>query len=137
MSDPTLSRLKTLAIATFATGFISLAVVSCFSERSTSASTGSGAPCSAPTSTAGSTIVYIQSFAFLPATVHVKAGNSIAWVNCEPTAIPHTSTSDTGAWDSGSLSPAAAYVHTFATTGTFPMHCAIHPSMKATVVVDP
>ena len=137
MSDPTLSRLKALAYAALTTGLVSLGVVSCFSDRSTSASTGSGAPCSAPTSTAGSTIVYIQSFAFLPVTVHVKAGNSVAWVNCEPTAIPHTSTSDTGAWESGSLSPAAAYVRNFATTGTFPMHCAIHPSMKATVVVDP
>jgi len=114
----------------------SLAVVACFSERATSTTTVSTGTCSTPTSAAGATIVFIRDFAFATPTVRVKAGSSVAWVNCEPTTIPHTSTGDGSAWDSGSLAPAASFTRTFATAGTFPYHCAIHPSMKATVIVD-
>jgi plastocyanin len=66
----------------------------------------------------------------------VKAGSSVAWVNCEPTAITHTSTSDAGAWDSGLVPQSADFVHTFSAAGTFPYHCSVHPSMKATIIVD-
>ena len=115
---------------------VSLGIAACFSEHATSSSTVSIAPCSAPSNTAGATIVFIRDFAFLPASVHVKAGGSVAWVNCEPTAIPHTSTSDGSGWDSGSLAPGAAFVRVFPAAGSFPYHCNVHPSMKATVIVD-
>jgi plastocyanin len=114
----------------------SLGVAACVSDRATSTTTVSTGTCSTPTSAAGATIVFIRDFAFATPTVHVKAGNSVAWVNCEPTATPHTSSADGGAWDSGSLAPAAAFTRAFATVGTFPYHCAIHPSMKATVIVE-
>ena len=61
---------------------------------------------------------------------------SVAWVNCEPTAIPHTSTADDGAWNSASLAPAASFTRAFPAAGSFPCHCAIHLSMKQTVFVD-
>jgi plastocyanin len=113
-----------------------LGAAACFSDRSTSSVTPSDAVCTAPTSTAGSTIVFIRSFVFDPASVRVKAGGSVAWVNCEPTAIPHTATSDDGVWDSGSFEPNAAFVRTFPSAGTFPYFCTIHPGMKATVIVE-
>lgn len=31
----------------------------------------------------------------------------------------------------------ATYVHTFATAGTFPYHCTVHPTMTASITVDP
>ena len=114
----------------------SLIVVACFSDRTTSSTSIDTSTCTTPTSAAGATIVFIRNFAFATPTVHVKAGSSVAWVNCEPTNVPHTSSADDGAWESGSLSPAASFTRAFPTTGTFPYHCAIHPSMKATVVVD-
>jgi plastocyanin len=113
----------------------SLGIVACMSDRATSTAVSTGT-CSTPTSAAGATIVFIRDFAFVTPTVRVKAGTSVAWVNCEPTNIPHTSTADGGAWDSGSLAPAAAFTRTFATAGTFPYHCAIHTGMKATVIVE-
>jgi plastocyanin len=54
--------------------------------------------------------------------------------NADPTA--HTWTADDGGWDSGSLAQGASSTHTFTTAGTFAYHCAIHASMKGTVVVD-
>jgi plastocyanin len=34
------------------------------------------------------------------------------------------------------LAQDASFVRTFPSAGTFPYHCAIHPSMKATVIVE-
>ena len=49
----------------------------------------------------------------------------------------HTATSDTGAWDTGNLDPGAtSSAVSFPTAGTFPYHCAIHPSMVGSVVVS-
>jgi plastocyanin len=50
-------------------------------------------------------------------------------------AATHTWTADDGSWDSGSLANGASSTHTFGSAGTFAYHCAIHPSMKGTVVV--
>ena len=78
--------------------------------------------------------VFIQSFAFSPATITVAAGTTITWTNKD--AATHTVTSNSGIFDSGSLGTDATYSHTFATAGTFPYHCKIHTSMTASVVVN-
>lgn len=116
--------------------FVTLGLVACFSDRATSATPTNSLSCTVPSSTAGATIVFISKFAFIPPTVHVKAGQNVAWVNCEAGATPHTATADGGAFNSGTLHTPDAFVQSFPTAGTFPYHCAIHPSMKATVVVD-
>ena len=120
-------------IATLAIG----AVSACFSEHTTGSAGITPGTCTPPPVPAGATLVFISNFTFSPATVHVKAGNSIAWVNCEPTAIPHTATGDNGQFNTGSLNPGAASVQSFPTAGSMPYHCNIHPSMKASEVVDP
>jgi plastocyanin len=130
------SRPNVPALIAMSIVLVSLGIAACVSERATSSATVSTATCSAPSNTAGATIVFIRDFVFLPASVHVKAGGSVAWVNCEPTAVPHTSTSDGSGWNSGSLAPGAAFVRAFPTAGSFPYHCDIHPGMKATVIVD-
>jgi plastocyanin len=129
------SRQNATAIVAVSVVLVSLGIAACVSERATTTTVTTGT-CKAPTNTAGATIIFIRDFTFQPATVHVKAGGSVAWVNCEPTATPHTSTADAGAWDSGSLAPDAAFTRVFPANGSFPYHCAIHPSMKATVIVD-
>lgn len=79
------------------------------------------------------------SFAFSPASLTIKAGTTVTWKNT--TAAPHTVTSDDGkSFDSGSANPIApqsgTFSFTFSTAGTFAYHCAIHPFMKATIVVQ-
>ena len=117
---------------------VTLALVgigACVSERSTSITTSDGS-CLAPARTAGATIVFVKQFAFVPAEVHVKAGGSVAWVNCEADGTPHTATADDASFDSGLLSPPDAYIRAFPAAGSVAYHCDLHPFMKATVSVD-
>ena len=111
----------------------------CFSDRSSATGPSAGA-CTAnlDPSQFGSTIIAIQSFSFQPTPVHVKAGNKVTWLNCEPAGTPsHTSTADGGAWGSTPIDPGLTFTFLFATPGTFAYHCEPHPSMTAQIVVDP
>lgn len=126
---------STRAFAAAAASLLALGIGSCVSERTTAVASTDG-NCVAPASTAGATIVFIKQFAYLPAEVHVRAGQSVAWVNCESNDTPHTATADDASWNSGLLSTPDAYVRSFPDAGTVPYHCELHPFMKATVVVD-
>jgi len=91
-------------------------------------------------STTSSAAVSINSMSFAPATITVSAGTTITWTNQD--AIAHTVTSDTGLFNSGSISSSGyyggggTYSYKFTTAGTYPYHCSIHPSMKGTIVVN-
>src|SRR6185503_10291584 len=67
--------------------------------------------------------VSITSFAFTPPNLTINVGDTVRWTDNGGT---HTTTSDTGVWNSGSLSPGQMFSFTFNTTGTFPYHCAFH-----------
>lgn len=85
------------------------------------------------TGTQGANEVIIQGMAFSPVTLTITAGTTVTWTNKD--AMTHTVTSDTGLFDSGNIAANGTSSYTFANAGTFAYHCAIHPSMKATVVV--
>ncbi|MGD0092009.1 MAG: putative Ig domain-containing protein [Planctomycetota bacterium] len=78
--------------------------------------------------------VAIADFSFSPVSVAVNAGDTVTWKNNG--AVTHSTTSDTGAWNSGSLAPGASFSFTFATTGTFPYHDEFYTSMTASVTVN-
>lgn len=78
--------------------------------------------------------VVIQNFAFSPVTITIAAGTTVTWTNNDGAA--HTVTSDSGTFDSGNIANGKTYSRTFSETGTFAYHCAIHSSMKATVIVQ-
>ena len=86
------------------------------------------------TSVAADVAVTIDNFRFTPPEITVPAGTTIRWTNQDgPT---HTVTSDTaGTFDSGNLATNASFSFTFSTPGTFPYHCAIHPTMLGKVIV--
>src|SRR5579885_1704261 len=77
--------------------------------------------------------VTIADFQFTPATLQVAQGTTVTWTNNGPTN--HTTTSDSGAWDSGALQAGKSFSFKFNTPGTFAYHCSIHPSMKGTITV--
>lgn len=81
----------------------------------------------------GTIAVNIQNFAFNPANVTVCAGSEVKWTNSD--AFPHTSTSDTGVWDSGTLNAGGSFAFRFDTPGVYPYHCAIHTHMQGTITV--
>ena len=72
-------------------------------------------------------------FAFNPQTVTVTVGSRVEWTNTGQ--APHSATSDSPLFDSGTLSTGQSYSYTFDTAGSYPYHCAIHSSMHGTVNV--
>jgi plastocyanin len=78
--------------------------------------------------------VTIVDFAFQPSYIVVPSGGTVSWYNAG--GAPHTATSSTGAFDSGTLNPGGGFSTTFWTPGTYSYYCAIHPSMVGTVQVS-
>jgi plastocyanin len=79
--------------------------------------------------------VSIVDFGFQPQNITITAGSSLTWTNNG--THNHTSTSDIGLWDSGTLAPGQSYTHLFNTPGVYTYHCSFHSSMTATVTVVP
>ena len=97
--------------------------------------------------------VTIQDFTFSPASMTIKAGTTVEWVNNGPSA--HTTTSDSaGVWNSGTLngptgsgpygggSAGGSFRFMFGTPGTYGYHCSIHPpstypGFTGTITVTP
>ncbi len=94
-----------------------------------------------PTPTPKPTIVQVkiveqnEKYSFQPATLTIKAGTEVEWLNTSD--APHTVTSDTaGTFNSPSnITKNQTFKFTFTSAGTFPYHCNIHPYMKATITV--
>lgn len=111
-----------------------VAVTSCVSERTSPVVNTDD--CVTPPSAAGATVVFIKQFAYVPATVHVRAGQSVVWVNCETDGTPHTASADDASFNSGLLNRNDVFVRAFPAAESSPYHCDLHPFMKATVIVD-
>jgi len=75
--------------------------------------------------------VRMVNFAFRPRSLTISAGTKVRWVDREGT---HSSTSNTGRWDSGVLSQGEAYGRVFRKAGTFKYHCSVHPSSMRGVI---
>jgi plastocyanin len=73
------------------------------------------------------------SISFSPSEITINHGDTVNWVWFGF----HSTTSDTGIWDSGQHSPPHTFSLTFDTPGTFPYHCTVHGlSMAGTVIVN-
>jgi plastocyanin len=72
--------------------------------------------------------------AFVPNPATVAQGTAITWANTDSTN--HDIVSDTGVWDSGRIAAGDSFRFTFATRGTYPYHCSLHPGMTGTIVVQ-
>ncbi len=91
---------------------------------------------STPTATPAGVAAEIKGFAFNPTTITISKGTTVTWTNRD--SAPHTITSISGAFDSGSLSQGQTYSHTFNEAGTFEYSCTIHPSIPhGKVIVTP
>ena len=87
--------------------------------------------------TMGQVTISMQSLKFNPRTVTVSRGSTVVWANNDPQGLPHTSTSDTGLWDSGRMNIGKSYSRTFDQAGTYPYHCTFHKGagMVGTIIV--
>jgi plastocyanin len=90
--------------------------------------------------------VTIADYSFSPTTLTVSMGTTVHWMNNGPSS--HSVTSDSSAFDSGTLSgpmgdpyggttAGGSFAHIFSSAGTFTYHCAIHASMHGSITVTP
>jgi plastocyanin len=81
--------------------------------------------------------VIIEATTFSPATLTIKPGDSVVWINKD--MFPHTATStlakEKGGFDSGAIQPGKSWKYTPKAPRSFPYVCALHPTMKATFAV--
>ena len=118
---------------------VSLGLASCSSSDSSGSSSRydkSTTTASKSTTPAGGTAVSIKGFAFAPASLELKVGDTVTWTNDDGTA--HTVSSDDGvtpAFDTGDIKPGTTGTVTFGKAGTYAYHCNIHSSMHGTIVV--
>jgi plastocyanin len=76
--------------------------------------------------------VNIVNFAFSPSSVNISVNDSVTWTWV---GSPHTTTSDTGLWDSGVFGTGHTFSRTFTSAGSFPFFCTVHPFMTGTISV--
>ena len=117
---------------------VALVAASCGSGGSTTTTAGGGTATTGGSTggsqPAGGAQISIQNFSFSPASVTVKAGDTVTWTNND--SATHTVTGDKNEFNSGDVAPGATFSFTFKTAGTVDYHCAIHPSMKGTITVQ-
>jgi plastocyanin len=111
-------------------------LISC--NKSSNMYSTSSSPSSGPGK--GGNTVSISGMAFSPASLTVSVGTIVTWTNND--AMTHTVTSDTGLFDSGSITATGGYggggtySYTFTAAGTYNYHCSIHPMMTAKIIVQ-
>ena len=78
-------------------------------------------------------VVTIEGLQFKPATLTVRRGDRITWMNKD--LFPHTATGPKGSFDSASIPSGGSWSFVAGKPGTFTYTCSFHPTMKATLTV--
>ena len=77
--------------------------------------------------------VAIEDFVFSPRVLTVPAGTTVTWTNRDEET--HTITAVGGTFGSGGLAHDEHFAQAFPRPGRYEYFCALHPHMKATVIV--
>lgn len=78
--------------------------------------------------------VVIKRMKFTPATIAIKAGDSITWINED--SPRHSATDLNGAFDTGLLAKGESATLTFSGAGTFDYRCTPHGNMRGTITIS-
>ncbi|MEJ6398685.1 plastocyanin/azurin family copper-binding protein [Yoonia sp. 208BN28-4] len=79
--------------------------------------------------------VVIQNFAFSPANLQIKAGDTVTWVNQDSTA--HSAWESTNnLFDTGLLQPGQSASLTFGSAGSINYRCRPHANMRGTITIS-
>ncbi len=78
--------------------------------------------------------VVIQNFAFTPADLQIKAGDTVTWVNQDTTQ--HSVLDLGGAFDTDLINPGASASLTFASAGSFNYRCRPHGNMRGSITIS-
>lgn len=77
--------------------------------------------------------VVIKDFAFTPANLTIKAGDTVTWVNQD--GAQHSAWDLNNAFDTGLLTTGQSASLTFASAGTFAYRCRPHGNMRGTITI--
>ena len=78
--------------------------------------------------------VVIENMQFNPAELQVHRGERIVWVNKD--LFPHTATSASHAFDSGSIGANSSWTYVASKAGEYAYGCTFHPTMKGMLKVQ-
>jgi plastocyanin len=83
----------------------------------------------------GENEISIQNFSYSPASLTVKKGKAVKWINQD--SVPHTVTESDGKSgpDSPPLAAGQSYSFTFSQTGVFHYRCTLHSNMTGVITV--
>ena len=95
---------------------------------------GAGGRCHGVPRTGAAVDASIAGFAFCPQTLIVRSGEQVTWTNAD--AAPHTVTSESGAFDSGTLAQRDSWTLPQLRPGTYSYSCRIHPWMRGELRVE-
>ena len=77
--------------------------------------------------------VVIKNFSFEPATLTVKVGATVTWVNNDDE--PHTATATDKRFNSKTLDNGDRFSQQFNAPGVYDYYCALHPHMTGKIIV--
>ena len=121
------SRLKFALILT-----LSICAVAVASHQSHMKMHAAPAGTASPASTNPNEIV-IANFSFEPATLTIKAGTTVTWVNHDDE--PHTATATDKRFNSKTLDNGDRFSQEFKAPGVYNYYCALHPKMTGKIIV--
>ena len=77
--------------------------------------------------------IAISDYSYHPAKISVAAGTKVTFTNHDQT--PHTATSTTTGFDTGTVNPGRSATVDFSKPGTYTYYCQFHAFMRGTIVV--
>ena len=89
-----------------------------------------------PLSASGPVVVEIRDYKFVPASVTVKAGATIKWLNAEKRTSHSVWFKEEGYPESDRFFPEESWTRRFDKPGTYRYTCGPHPEMFGVVVVE-
>jgi plastocyanin len=96
---------------------------------------GSGKVVQAAAGTDAAPQVIIDNYAFSPATLTVKVGTTVTFINHDDDA--HTVDSTQGKFKSATMNKGDKFEFRFTEAGEYPFYCRFHPKMTGKVIVQP
>lgn len=79
--------------------------------------------------------VTISSYSFHPATLTVKKGSTVTWINKDEDVHTIKSSDGPAAFNSPALDSGNRFEFTFHQAGTYHYMCSVHPYMRGVIVV--
>ncbi|WP_410638917.1 cupredoxin family copper-binding protein [Amycolatopsis sp. lyj-346] len=81
--------------------------------------------------------VMVQGYAYSPATLTVRVGDTVTWMQHDEAPHDVVTTSAPVAFRGPQLSAGQSWSYTFRQPGTYQYYCSVHPDMRASVTVLP